>query len=551
MTPIHDSKGRNDDLGRELRQRLDALAAARQALVESWQGLAQSLARAAPAGRTDDLLALLEEATKAEPALADSPLLAELRRDVSLPGRDALRVILEAALGDALAPAACHNLALYHLAESNRCLGCGLAERALDHAERVVAYLAVPLADVDYLHQFGVRRAADYGTDVGADALAPLASLVEQQVTAYFGSLPDQLRSLGRDDLTRRAADLPLMLKAELRAARIVRNLGGLRLTPEVTRGVGPALIRLRELHGPLESFLAEQLPCRTAGPQAIGQILDFAAESAARTVDPTLARELELLFSPLCLVAVLEREDQPGLALEKLADAAPLCRQGDGRLCRLVDECEVSLLLKTGERAIASPEADDMKGALAHWRRALELAKGNDQETATAQRVRETALARGRSLIRGKRFDEAIELLSSVSQWCGGDDVQGLLAEACTDRGIKLANADDLWRGLDDLRRAISLNEHSARARSNWLTVAERIVDAEAWSDPPRIAALLEETQVVVEAGLKQNPDDADLRRKLDWVVRELEEHTKRRGGATDTRDEVRSMLGDLLNMD
>ena len=268
--------------------------------------------QAALPGTGTDWHELFDEVISCLPVVADSAAVISLQRHRHARASEQLRQVLEdqAAAAGLADPAACHNLALFYLAESNRCAEAGDPDSALSYAEQAIAHLAVALTDDNYLRHFCQRRSAGYETTLTAEDQVSLKPQVAQHCESYFGWLADRLRASDQPQLAQQAADLTLTLQAELRAARLVYNLGGLPVPGRIARTIaaGPAYVRLMDLEEAFAAFVATLKvkgrlhPSSADAAASVASILDFDDEPEAGTIDAELKAELEQLFSPAVL---------------------------------------------------------------------------------------------------------------------------------------------------------------------------------------------------------------------------------------------------------
>ncbi len=470
-------------------------------------------------------------------------LLTELRGKV-------LTVLEEqAAMAGPGEPASAHQLAVFHLAEGTRIARSGDVGLALSHWEQSVAYLGVTLSSFAYVQEWAGERRREYGVPLEAEAVVGIESRVLRHYQSVFGEWSERMAGNGPTAESERLSDLALLLRAELRGAQRLRELGGFTPrdgSPGSELSAGALYIALQGLEEPFGRFLSE-LSVKSSGSapddsplgmlQRLMEMFEDSEDEDESAVEPEVKEDLQKLFSPLRLAWMLENDGHPAQALrriQELEDSArtmpralacnPAFAASDSRdeYSQLVTRYRVALLLRLGERDVASgPER--LKPGLASWSEALSRAVAIGEKDQIAEAIREKALGRSHVLLERDRSDEALKLLAAVNKLCGGDRVKGLLATLYANRGIEAANADRPQKAVTDLRRARKLNRHSTHISSQLamaLTMRSRELTEE---DPRRSLRLIQEAAKLADEAVKADPYNKELQQLAQGIKLEL----------------------------
>ena len=464
-------------------------------------------------------------------------------------------------------PASCHRLALFYLAEATRHAEAGEFEEAIESWERSIAYVAVPLANFTYMQEWVRKRSEDYKAQPTTEAALGIESRVLQHYDNSFDRWREYLTSRNKTRQAERLSDLALSARAELRAAQVLRGIGGIEAewNPYGNISAGPAYVSLLGLEEEFADFLwtlkqerLRKIPAFSSN-SGLSALLELLMESEADEdkdrVDASIIEELQILFSALRFAAMLEREGHLEEALGRLRQTEPRCavlaedetckgilreackrkrpnfprcnpafagEKGTKRFRKLATEYEVQLLTKMGEKEIASPE-DRLSFGIQHWREAISLAGSVKQHEKVTSEIRELAIGRAHILQQKDRTDPAIRLLEEINDLCGSSQVVGILANLYAVRGIDAGNAEQWEQAVTDLRRARALNPHSSYVNFN-LIIALRLRASEIHESAPRQAhKLLSEAVELARKSLLADPHNSELRELMQLAGAEL----------------------------
>jgi tetratricopeptide (TPR) repeat protein len=362
-------------------------------------------------------------------------------------------------------------------------------------------------------------------------------------VAAHVENLRGRLREHLQDALHGDAGDGPsrqLLLQRELTAARALEELGGF----PVSRAAGRYLV---------------------CGPLAVtefGLEHDFGAFAAAASSDGD--SPLREHFSRLGFARAHLDAGRPADAVAALADlrcarcraAAPAALTDRGLPLTCAEDCPdsdaenpayaelfdkrrqlaydaVILWIEAlGDLAKAAVTADpvDVAAATRYWQQSVEKAELVDAGEQMGNLIAEMALGRGSVLARHDRHDEAVKLLDAAGPYADRTDrnrLDGSLATILTTRGIRTANAhpDRLTDAAADLRRAVQLNPHLRRARTNLAFALQGLAVVQVRQQRILQAVyLLEEARNVLADGLVDEPANEEWRTAYADALKALE---------------------------
>jgi len=461
-------------------------------------------------------------------------------------------------------PATCHNLAVFHLAEGSRLVAANKVVEGIANWERAIAYVCVSLAHDDYLRDWIEERQATYGFDISEQAHSTIESGIVQLYESVFAKSEEAVRAAGRMDDADRLSSLALLLRAELRAARMLAEVGGFKPARQSRQRIwaGPTYVHLAGLTPRFASFYEGlkvkrlRLPDITHGSEAsfLRDLLKAVSEDS-EGVEVAAKTELGRLFSTLRLAAILQRDGRLEEALHRLRRAKSLCvlmsgndsckgsllagcgqSRQDFAACNpafsgknavqqfrsFAAEFEAELLMEFGGLEVSST-GDHVQFGLSLWREAIELAPYGEHRDELASKIRQLAIGRSNVLQQKEQFDGAIELLKSVSEFCGNLDLQGELSIAYARRGVVAGNADSWDASISDLRLARRLNPHSSYVNTNLIaalrggaaSVAEKRAE-ESWK-------LLREAVEVAQEGFGADPHNDEFRKMVAQARAEL----------------------------
>ncbi len=330
--------------------------------------------------------------------------------------REQLRIYLERQAevigpGD---PATCHNLGVFHLAEGSRHMATDNIIEGITSLERAIAYLCVPLAHASYLRDWIELRRATYQFEAPERAQAMLE---DRMLGLYESVLVRSERALttkvGERDASR-LSSLPLLLRSELRGAKVLAEVGGFKRTKRsrIRICAGPTYVHLADLTRKFAHFYQGlkveriHIPDFSDGsPASLLLELFEAVSKNDEGVDASKKTELGRLFSALRFAAVLQHESRLEESLERLRNPAlhcPVlvsggnrtvgslkaacnqscptfsacnpafaCKNGAQKFQSFATNFEIELLTEFGRAEVASPRGR-MPLGVALWREAL-----------------------------------------------------------------------------------------------------------------------------------------------------------------------------------
>jgi tetratricopeptide (TPR) repeat protein len=437
-------------------------------------------------------------------------------------------------------PAFCHNLGLFYFCNAVRHANRDAFDLAIESWEKSIGYICVALSHQTYMTEWARRRLMSYGTYQVVDS-----AQIEKDVLQYYDATAKRWsEELANRSLPAEAAkvlDLPLAMRAELQAARVLSTLGGFSITPNSLDKIsaGPIFISMMKYERSFALFLSQlklkyadipdSLPENSADAM-LELIAKWAAEERDGAVDPLVKEHLEKLFSVMRIAAVREEEDnlesalrrlrevkytfrskprgrarnesvfQPAFGIENLSQRNPaFARKGGAKQFReLAARYEVELLVALGGQDVASSD-DRISVGIQNWSEAITLSADTGQYLWVVDKIRETARGRAYVLKNKGQFEEAIKLLEGVDELCGDDEVRSLLARLHAVEGVLAANSGEMHWAVTKLRQATLLNSQSIYAQEN-LAYALLFLAEEMRSEPILARMLLEEAITAID---------------------------------------------------
>lgn len=337
------------------------------------------------------------------------------------------------------------------------------------------------------------ERGAAYGHAVTDDQ----AEQFSQELHRYLESLVEWARGArprpGETSLQEEAA-------RELRAGQACRQLlpgGGLALPgASGTVACGPQMLAWLDCAQPLSELLPR-------GPVGRGATDWWSWPDPEGTDDGEV--ELRRMFSTLGYVQMHLERNEPQRALESLrlatcprcsgsvkperarqvtaclADCSEFAQRHRGladlpdrgeRLLRWAQWLQLQALVAAAaaELALAEPRVET---ATEHWRTALELLDAGPRREILLRHLTEFAKERAAHLQSAGHAEAAVRLIEGAAACLKcGEELEGVLAQALTDRGIDLAKAGDPRTGAGHLRRALEFNPGIRRAQVSLVRV-------------------------------------------------------------------------------
>lgn len=376
-------------------------------------------------------------------------------------------------------------------------------ERAAQAWGRAIAYWGRVLSDDVYWASWRGQRASCYQFAVSAADVSRARRALVDGLTKRLAEVADRSRLDGRAEDAERYGRLRLALAVEVVAARTLAGTGGVSGGESTTSACGPLFVRLHpDLREPLGHLVAQ---------------LD--SEEGADGAAPGAGFRLRCAFSELGEALVLLEQNRPDRALETMrglhrvmlvdlpadcghelgtdgtdcAECAEFAERNPGymdlrhRRTRLLQDA-VDLATRAFLALAKAALVDGRPGvdmALRHWREAIEVAANIGASVRVKQALVPVALGRADVLkdehwgtrLTDERLTEAIDLIAATRQLVGHVDAGQLTAkeaELLTIRGTWRGcwcyeyEEPSYQRGVDDLRRALTLNPESLDTRDN-----------------------------------------------------------------------------------
>ncbi|MEU6860566.1 hypothetical protein AB0B28_17050 [Glycomyces sp. NPDC046736] len=402
-----------------------------------------------------------------------------------------------------------------------------------DTARRCVGAWAQVLADDAYWRAW--RRTAEerYGQNV---------------TEAQIKSMHDRLRRL-----VERAAEQAGLhaaaahLDRETGALALLRGYGGLPLEDGSTVACGP--LRMAEL-GLSERFGKLVLECEAEDFELAGLLIGAFSGVGLAVVELGNGQPAQALKTALDLRCDHCRATgaDAGFAAKVCADDCEhfdrvhpaLAGREDGRDVLAVAAssvvCDAALELATAAVAKADGGIEEAAG---HWRRAVEHAEDCGRVDDVEAAMSEAAIGRAETLLRRKRYGDAITLLDHVLDLMPDrartgaagprrDRVVTLLVQILDQRGVTAVNEKRFAEGCADLERAVRLAPHQLPPRRNLGVALGNQADvllakAENGTGVPDlrgITALIELSIGHLDTGLEHRPGNPELTRLREQAV-------------------------------
>ncbi|MBI4870764.1 MAG: hypothetical protein HY814_04270 [Candidatus Riflebacteria bacterium] len=383
-------------------------------------------------------------------------------------------------------------------------------------------------------------------------ALAAWASLMEEgpfweaffaeRQAAYDEPILEPERTKVRTELAERPArDLAAARTAALEAGQGERAhlLHGLELQYAVERRGGRALreVSRNRPELPWGSLTMGPLMARLLGhQQAVGRLVSGLSTTRQQRDESDLAKLLEELLrqagnqpeGPLAdggheapVVAARRSFSRLGPAAELLAQGQP----NDGTRLFLQDALELAVdaHLRIARSCISGTEVE-AADATAHWRAALQAGTRAGSGDRTRDAVRSWAIGARKLWAERRNLDQAAIVLEAAAEALQDESLDGLLAEALTDRGIVRARAGRLADAARDLRIAFSKAPHVRRTAMSYATVLRLYAPSLArFGRRPEGVQAVEEALKVLGKLTLEAPDDQEIAREVSLARSEL----------------------------
>lgn len=509
----------------------------------------------------------------------DAPLILLLARDREAAAAEWERR-LAAAPGDM---AVVHGLAAARLWQAQELEQSGAWEHAVTAWESALAYWATLLSDDAYWDGWRAERAACYERDLPGEDMAQLRLELSQHLFGQLSVCEQRHTEQERPEQAAAYQELAALLEAELGAARVLKDMGGLRDVPgsgAAPLACGPRYLRLLHLEAPLGALAAA---------------LDAAAEQG-RDPGAYAVRELRWAFSELAQSFVLSEvhKFEPALralpafaTLTTLPDdcagpaSAPVpaehieaCARCQDFLHRnpayvqlpqrhtklLQDGVELAVRVRLAlSRSALTDGAGGLDRARDEWAALVRVSRRAGMQARSKKAVVTAVLGRVEALVdrggaqRGDCLDEAVTLVEAVPPALHPldrelvDQLDAKLSALLSMRGVwrgytrtKYGMRSDAYGAEADLRRALALNPASSHARDNLARALVFTLDAHTHTVPGRLK-ILHEALGLLDVGLGQALTHG-YRETLGEALDEMERLLAQDLGVAGLRDLMRS---------
>lgn len=465
--------------------------------------------------------------------------------------------------------ASCHNLGLFHFCSGIRYAADDNFEGTFESWQKAIAYIAVALADEDYMAQWIGQRLQSYGIDQHVET-RQIVDQVARHYDATFKKTSEELANRSRPVESGMVSDLVLALWSELNAARALKTLGGfdIRVGSEKV-GAGPIFISMMDEEHAFAAFLSNlklryaELPEDLSDDPvaALWQIVEnWKSQEAEGALDPSTKERLEKLYSVLRFAVVRHEENNLESALKRLREARSSFRvpatlpRPKSRACAAVNcvnlaqrnpafarkggrrdflslakRYEIELLTLLGEHDVASID-NRVDSGIEYWREALSLAQDTGEYVWVTQKIQEVGIGRAQFLHLKNDLPEAIALLEQVNELCGDEEVGKALSKLIGVRGVRANNNGELEVAVQDLRYAVSLCPHSVYTQFNLAIILHNLAGDVLNDNPERAQLLLEEALEAINVCRDVDGDNeqywetqSKIKDDLNWLRFEL----------------------------
>ncbi|MFI6088697.1 CHAT domain-containing protein [Streptomyces sp. NPDC051218] len=473
----------------------------------------------------------------------DAPLLLLLARDREAAAAEWERR-LAAAPGDM---AVVHGLAAARLWQAQELEQSGAWEHAVTAWESALAYWATLLSDDEYWDGWRAERAACYGRDLPGEDMAQLRLELSQHLFGQLSACEQRHTEQERPEQAAAYEELAALLEAELGAARVLKDLGGLRDvagTGSAPLACGPRYLRLLHLEAPLGALAATLDTAAELGkdPGAYAaRELRWAFSELAQSFALSEVHKFEPALRALPAFATLTTlpEDCAGPAsapapaahIEACAHCRDFLRRNpayvqlpERRTKLLQDGVELAVRVRLAlSRTALADGAGGLDRALDEWAELVRVSRRAGMQARSKKAVVTAVLGRVEALVdrggaqRGDCLDEAVTLVEAVPPVLHPlerdlvDQLQAKLSALLSMRGVwrgytrtKYGMRSDAYGAEADLRRALALNPASSHARDNLARALVFTLDAHTHTIPGRLE-ILHEALGLLDVGLGQ----------------------------------------------
>ncbi|MER5253239.1 CHAT domain-containing protein [Streptomyces sp. NPDC002855] len=509
----------------------------------------------------------------------DAPLLLLLARDREAAAAEWERR-LAAAPGDM---AVVHGLAAARLWQAQELEQSGAWEHAVTAWESALAYWATLLSDDEYWDGWRAERAACYERDLPGEDMAQLRLELSQHLFGQLSVCEQRHTEQDRPEQAAAYQELAAVLEAELGAARVLKDMGGLRDIPgagSAPVACGPRYLRLLHLEAPLGALAAALDAAaeqgRDPGVYAVRE-LRWAFSELARSFGLSEVHKFEPALRALPAFATLTTlpadcagpasDPVPAEHIEACAHCQDFLRRNpayvhlpERRTKLLQDGVELAVRVRLAlARTALADGAGGLDRALDEWAELVRVSRHAGMQARSKKAVVGTVLGRVEALAdrdgaqRGECLDEAVTLVEAVPPLLHPldrdlvDQLDAKLSALLSMRGVwrgytrtKYGMRSDAYGAEADLRRALTLNPASSHARDNLARALVFTLDAHTYTIPGRLK-ILHEALGLLDVGLGQALTHG-YRETLGEALDELERLLAQDLGVDGLRDLMRS---------
>ncbi|MFE0138183.1 hypothetical protein ACFWY6_42555 [Streptomyces sp. NPDC059037] len=473
----------------------------------------------------------------------DAPLLLLLARD-----REAAAAEWERRLRDAPGDmAVVHGLAAARLWQAQELEQSGAWEHAVGVWESALAYWAALLSDDEYWDGWRAERAACYGRALPGEDMAQLRLELSQHLFGQLAAHEQRHTEQERPEQAAAYEELAALLEAELGAARVLKDMGGLPNVPgagTAPLACGPRYLRLLRLEAPLGALAATLDAAaregKDPGEYAVRQLRWAFSELApgfvlcevhkfdgalrALPAFATLTTLPDDCAGPASAAAPDKHIEACGHCQDVLLRNPAYVQLPDRHAKFLQDGVELAVRVRLSLARTALTDGEGgLDRALDEWAELVLVSRRAGMQARAKKAVVGTVLGRVEALVdtggaqRGECLDEAVQLVERVPAALHPldrdlvDQLNARLSALLSMRGVwrgytrtKYGMRSDPYGAETDLRRALQLNPASGHARDNLARALVFTLDANTTTIPGRLK-ILHEALGLLDVGLGQ----------------------------------------------
>jgi tetratricopeptide (TPR) repeat protein len=446
-----------------------------------------------------------------------------------------------------------HRLALLAYAEAQHCETDGHYGGATEAWYLVIANWVCTLSNDKYWQAWCQKRQWGYGSNaLQPEVWETVREDLYQHLAAEFAAYADHYWRAENRERAQVHRALELLYAVERQGAQALKAAGGLEIPAGGTIACGPLLLRQLHLELPysqLISTLQENLKGREVSDfvEALQQLVEVLQQ---KETEPKVSREvvqsLRVYFSELAPVAAYLNLNKPDMAVAALPALRRELTEFDKRnpsYSHLHDKVQTfrrdaADLAIQAHIAIAhhhiTAAPPDWSASKAAWQEVLRQGRAAGLEKKAVKAISDQAIGRVHGLQNasghdeGVLLDEAVALLDAAYVILLSADASPIipfLADTLHERGSWRSDQDDDAGAVEDLRRAFQLTPGDVAIRDRFCTALIHYAHVHTRAGNKQEAVgLLEQAIKVVQAGLREHPDNAPLLETLQWAQNELD---------------------------